>query len=157
MKYGYMRIYEDRVRRAVNTPDRNGNFALWQGGMQPNIPVGSQKGIALGMKRALAGGENEQQAGASGKWVAHWKMVHIVRPIWEKAGAANQLGRAFPPLTYGQPDADNLVLLEPAPRTVRGPAICSRWRCSTATPSAAASRRRRSSRPTTSATTTSFT
>jgi malate synthase len=120
MKYGYMRIYEDRVRRAVNTPDRNGNFALWQGGMQPNIPVGSQKGIARGMKRALAGGENEQQAGASGKWVAHWKMVHIVRPIWEKAGAANQLGRAFPPLTYGQPDADDLVLLEPAPRTVRG-------------------------------------
>jgi malate synthase len=120
MKYGYMRIYEDRVRRAVNTPDRNGNFALWQGGMQPNIPVGSQKGIARGMKRALAGGENEQQAGASGKWVAHWKMVHIVRPIWEKAGAANQLGRAFPPLTYGQQDADDLVLLEPAPRTVRG-------------------------------------
>jgi malate synthase len=47
-------------------------------------------------------------------------MVHIVRPIWEKAGAANQLGRAFPPLTYGQKDADDLVLLEPAPRTVRG-------------------------------------
>ena len=120
MKYGYMRIYEDRVRRAVNTPDRNGNCALWQGGMQPNIPVGSAKGIALGMKRALAGGENEQKAGASGKWVAHWKMVHIVRPIWEKAGAANQLGRTFPPLTYAQKDADDLVLLEAAPRTVRG-------------------------------------
>ena len=72
------------------------------------------------MKRALAGGESEQRAGASGKWVAHWKMVHIVRPIWEKAGAANQLGRAFPPLTYGQQDADDLVLLEAAPRTVRG-------------------------------------
>jgi malate synthase len=120
MKYGYMRIYEDRVRRAVNTPDRKGNFALWQGGMQPNIPVGSEKGIAIGMKRALAGGENEQKGGASGKWVAHWKMVHIVRPIWEKAGAANQLGRAFPALTYGQKDAEDLVLLEPAPRTVRG-------------------------------------
>jgi malate synthase len=120
MKYGYMRIYEDRVRRAVNTPDRNGNSALWQGGMQPNIPVGSTKGIALGMKRAVAGGESEQKAGASGKWVAHWKMVHIVRPIWEKVGAANQLGRAFAPLTYGQQDADDLVLLEPAPRTVRG-------------------------------------
>ncbi len=120
MKYGYMRIYEDRVRRAVNTPDRNGNFALWQGGMQPNIPVGSAKGIALGMKRAVAGGESEQKGGASGKWVAHWKMVHIVRPIWEKAGAANQLGRSFPPLTYERKDADDLVLLEPAPRTVRG-------------------------------------
>ena len=47
-------------------------------------------------------------------------MVHIVRPIWEKVGAANQLGRAFPPLTYDQKDADDLVLLEAAPRTVRG-------------------------------------
>ncbi len=41
MTYGYMRTYEDRVRRAVNTPDRLGRFALWQGGMEPNIPVGS--------------------------------------------------------------------------------------------------------------------
>jgi malate synthase len=120
MTYGYMRNYEDRVRRAVNTPDRKGNFALWQGGMEPNIPVGSEKGVADGMKRALAGGEREQQAGASGKWVAHWKMVHIVRPIWEKAGAANQLGRSFPRLGYDRADADGLTLLEPAPRTVRG-------------------------------------
>jgi len=120
MKYGYMRIYEDRVRRAVNTPDRNGNFALWQGGMQANIPVGSEKGIAVGMKRARAGGESEQKGGASGKWVAHWKMVPIVRAIWEKAGAVNQLGRTFPRLAYGQKEADDLVLLEPAPRTVRG-------------------------------------
>ncbi len=120
MKYGYMRIYEDRVRRAVNTPDRNGRCALWQGGMQPNIPVGSEKGIAVGMRRAVAGGESEQRAGASGKWVAHWKMVHIVRPVWEKAGADNQLGRAFAPLTYDQTDADDLIRLEPAPRTVRG-------------------------------------
>jgi malate synthase len=120
MTYGYMRIYEDRVRRAVNTPDRNGHFALWQGGMEPNIPVGSEKGVAEAMKRAKAGGQREQQAGASGKWVAHWKMVHIVRPIWEEAGAANQLGRSFPPLTYSEKDAADLMLLEPAPRTVRG-------------------------------------
>ena len=46
MTYGYMRNYEDRVRRAVNTPDRNGNKALWQGGMEPNIPVGSKEGAA---------------------------------------------------------------------------------------------------------------
>jgi malate synthase len=120
MTYGYMRIYEDRVRRAVNTPDRNGRFALWQGGMEPNIPVGSQQGVADGMKRAVAGGEREQQAGASGKWVAHWKMVPIVRPIWEKAGAANQIGRAFPPLGYAEKDAEDLRRLEPAARTVRG-------------------------------------
>jgi malate synthase len=72
------------------------------------------------MQRAVAGGEREQREGASGKWVAHWKMVHIVRPVWEKAGADNQLGRAFPPLTYTKEDADHLLLLEPAPRTVRG-------------------------------------
>jgi malate synthase len=120
MTYGYMRNYEDRVRRAVNSPDRNGRCALWQGGMEPNIPVGSAAGVAAGMRRAKAGGEREQLAGASGKWVAHWKMVHIVRPVWEEAGADNQLGREFPPLTYTQEDADGLVLLEPAPRTVRG-------------------------------------
>ncbi len=120
MMYGYMRVYEDRVRRAVNTPDRNGRFALWQGGMEPNIPVGSEKGVAEAMKRAVAGGQREQQAGASGKWVAHWKMVHIVRPVWEKTGAVNQLGGSFPPLTYTAKDADDLRMLESAPRTVRG-------------------------------------
>jgi malate synthase len=120
MTYGYMRVYEDRVRRAVNTPDRNGRFALWQGGMEPNIPVGSEAGVEASMKRAVAGAEREQREGASGKWVAHWKMVHIVRPVWEKAGAANQLGRKFPPLTYEKTDADGLFMLEPAPRTIRG-------------------------------------
>jgi malate synthase len=120
MTYGYMRIYEDRVRRAVNTPDKRGQFALWQGGMEPNIPVGSEAGVAAGMNRAVAGAEREQREGASGKWVAHWKMVHIVRPVWEKVGAANQLGRSFPPLTYTREDAENLTLLESAPRTIRG-------------------------------------
>ncbi len=120
MTYGYMRNYEDRVRRAVNTPDEKGHFALWQGGMEPNIPVGSTEGVSRAMQRAVAGGEREQREGASGKWVAHWKMVHIVRPVWEKTGQANQLGRAFPPLTYTDADAAGLTLLEPAPRTVRG-------------------------------------
>ena len=120
MTYGYMRHYEDRVRRAVNTPDRNGQFALWQGGMEPNIPVGSERGVADGMRRAVAGAEREQRAGASGKWVAHWKMVHIVRPVWEREGVDNQLGRRFPPLGHSPSDADCLFALEPAPRTVRG-------------------------------------
>src|SRR6185295_335618 len=93
---------------------------LWQGGMEPNIPVGSPAGVEAGMKRATAGGEREQQAGASGKWVAHWKMVHIVRPVWERAGADNQLGRLFPRLSYTEADADGLALVEDAPRTVRG-------------------------------------
>ena len=120
MTYGYMRLYEDRVRRAVNTPDAHGQYALWQGGMEPNIPVGSEHGVAAGMKRAIAGAEREQREGASGKWVAHWKMVHIVRPVWEKAGEANQLGRSFPKLTYTDQDAADLAMLEPAARTVRG-------------------------------------
>ena len=120
MTYGYMRNYEDRVRRAVNTPDMNGDFALWQGGMEPNIPVGSEAGVATSMEKAVAGAAREQREGASGKWVAHWKMVHIVRPVWEEAGEDNQLGRHFPPLTYTQEDADGLTLLEPAPRTIRG-------------------------------------
>jgi malate synthase len=120
MTYGYMRTYEDRVRRAVNTPDRHGRFALWQGGMEPHIPVGSPDGVRRAMDRANGGAEREEREGASGKWVAHWKMVHIVRPVWEKAGRANQLGREFPPLGYEQADADALLLLEPAPRTIRG-------------------------------------
>ncbi|HSN54615.1 MAG TPA: isocitrate lyase/phosphoenolpyruvate mutase family protein, partial [Candidatus Sulfomarinibacteraceae bacterium] len=120
MTYGYMRTYEDRVRRAVNTPDRNGRCALWQGGMEPNIPVGSKAGVSTSMEKAVAGAEREQREGASGKWVAHWKMVHIVRPVWEKVGEANQIGRSFPALTYTPADADGLHLLEEAPRTVRG-------------------------------------
>src|SRR5712691_8222970 len=104
MTYGYMRTYEDRVRRACNTPDKLGQYALWQGGMEPNIPVGSEAGVTAGMSRAVAGAEREQREGASGKWVAHWKMVHIVRPVWEKAGQDNQAGRRFPPLTYTPAD-----------------------------------------------------
>ena len=120
MSYGYMRHYEDRVRRAVNTPDLGGRCALWQGGMEPNIPVGSQAGIAAGMRRAVAGAEREEREGASGKWVAHWRMVHIVRPVWEKAGRDNQLAREFPRLGYAAADAGGLLLLEPAPRSVAG-------------------------------------
>ncbi len=120
MTYGYMRNYEDRVRRATNTPDEKGQYALWQGGMEPNIPVGSEAGVSASMAKATAGAEREQREGASGKWVAHWKMVHIIRPVWGKAGQANQAGRQFPALTYTDADSDGLTLLEPAPRTIRG-------------------------------------
>ena len=86
-----LRLHARSTRTAsaapCNTPDQLGQCALWQGGMEPNIPVGSEAGVASGMKRAVAGAEREQREGASGKWVAHWKMVHIVRPVWEKAGA----------------------------------------------------------------------
>jgi malate synthase len=120
MTYSYMQAYEDRVRRAVNSPDRQGRFALWQGGMEPNIPVGSPAGVAASMAFAVANAEREQRQGASGKWVAHWKMVHIVRPVWAKAGEPNQSGRAFPAPGHGEDDAAALTRLAPAPRTVRG-------------------------------------
>ena len=120
MTYGYMRDYEYRVRCAVGTPDRRGRFALWQGGMEPNIPVGSRAGVESGMEKAVAGAAREQREGASGKWVAHWKMVHIVRPVWERIGEDNQLGRPFPRLTYTGADARGLTSIDPAPRTVRG-------------------------------------
>ena len=85
------------MRRAVqHAGSRSAATVLWQGGMEPNIPVGSAAGVASGMARAVAGAEREQREGASGKWVAHWKMVHIVRPVWEKAGDDNQLGREVP-------------------------------------------------------------
>jgi malate synthase len=88
--------------------------------MEPQIPVGSEAGVAAAMKKAVAGAEREQREGANGKWVAHWKMVHIVRPVWEKTGQDNQMGLPFPRLTYTQVDADGLFMLEPASRTVRG-------------------------------------
>jgi malate synthase len=47
-------------------------------------------------------------------------MVHIVRPVWEKAGENNQLGRQFPRLTFTAADAAGLTLIESAPRTIRG-------------------------------------
>jgi malate synthase len=47
-------------------------------------------------------------------------MVHIVRPVWEKVGQVNQLGREFPRLAYDQAAAEGLLQLDPAPRTIRG-------------------------------------
>jgi len=120
MTYGYMHTYEDRVRKAANIPDINGNSSLWQGGMEANIPVGSEKGVSKSMEKAITGAQREEREGASGKWVAHWKMVHIIRPVWEKSGNKNQLGRTFPPLTYTQKDADDLLLIEKADRTISG-------------------------------------
>ncbi len=120
MTYAYMRHYEDRVRRVVNTATQGGHHALWQGGMEPNIPVGSKEGVEASMKKAIAGAVREEEAGASGKWVAHWKMVHIVRPVWEKKAKANQLGRKFPPIDYTKEAARALIHLEPARRSIRG-------------------------------------
>jgi len=84
------------------------------------LPVGTDAAVDAAMQRAVAGGRREQVEGASGKWVAHWKMVHVMRPVWQEVGDDNQLGRPFPPLTYTAQDASALRTLEDAPRTVRG-------------------------------------
>eukprot|EP01013_Petalomonas_cantuscygni_P030335 TRINITY_DN56300_c0_g1_i1.p1 TRINITY_DN56300_c0_g1~~TRINITY_DN56300_c0_g1_i1.p1 ORF type:complete len:1398 (-),score=445.34 TRINITY_DN56300_c0_g1_i1:415-4608(-) len=120
MKYAYMAAYEDRVRRAVNTPDALGQFALWQGGMEPQIPVGSQEGVTEALRRAVVGAQREQEAGASGKWVAHWKMVRTIRAVWEKAGQPNQLGREFPKLSHTEADSKALTNVAKGPRTIEG-------------------------------------
>ena len=121
MTYGYMRIYEDRVRRACNTPDKLGQFALWQGGMEPNIPVGSgsrrhQRHEASGRRAPNA--SNAKAPTASGSRTGRW--FTSSGRSGKRSDRTTRLGRKFPPLTYTQADADGLFLLEPAPRTVRG-------------------------------------
>ncbi len=49
MTYGYMRNYEDRVRRAVNTPDRRGQLRAVAGRHGAQHPGG------LGARRRRAG------------------------------------------------------------------------------------------------------
>ena len=120
MTYGYMRNYEDRVRRAVNTPDRLGRFALWQGGMEPNIPVGSAAGVASGMKRAVAApsANNAKGPAASGSRTGRWSTLSA--PCGRRWAPRTSSGRSFVPLTYTQADADGSTLIEPAARTIRG-------------------------------------
>ena len=96
MTYGYMRHYEDRVRRAVNTPDHAGQCALWQGGMEPNIPVGSAAGVAgrhgarVGRRRARAARRRQRQVGGALEDGPH-------RPAGVGAGGAGQpAGPIFP-------------------------------------------------------------
>ena len=98
----------------MNTPDSlaHGPLAGRDGAEHPGRVAA---GVAASMARAVAGAEREQREGASGKWVAHWKMVHIVRPVWEKQGQENQLGRQFPALTYTEEDAAGLRAVEPQP------------------------------------------
>jgi malate synthase len=112
MTNGFMKHYEARVFQAANTPDKNGRYVHWIGGMEPNIPVGDEKAVEAAMKKAVAGKQREFEAGASGAWVAHWKMVPVVRPVWEKglvnAGKVNQLGKMAKPLTYTAQDFKDL-------------------------------------------------
>ena len=105
MTYGYMRVYEDRVRRAVNTPDREGRCALWQGGMEPNIPVGSQRGRRRrdeeggGRRRARAAPGRERQVGGALEDGAHRAPGVGTRRRGQPARPE------FPRLTYTDADA----------------------------------------------------
>ena len=103
MTYGYMRNYEDRVRRAVNTPDQDGRYALWQGGMEPNIPVGSARGVESGMTRAVAGASasSAKARAASGWRTGRW--CTSCGRCGSGRAPTNQLGREFPRLTYTRP------------------------------------------------------
>ena len=115
MTYGYMRIYEDRVRRACNTPDKLGQFALWQGGMEPNIPVGSEAGVASGMKRAVAGAEREQREG---------RQRQVGRPLEDGAHRPAGLGKGRP----GQPAGTASSRRSPTRQPTRTACSCSNRR-----------------------------
>ena len=92
MTYGYMRNYEDRVRRAVNTPDSNGNFALWQGGMEPNIPVGSEAGCC---------GQYEKSSGRCRARTARRRQWQMGSPLENGAHRSPRLGKSRPGQSAG--------------------------------------------------------
>ena len=97
MTYGYMRNYEDRVRRAVqHAGPSSASSRCGRAGWSRTSPSDRKQASTRSMKRAVAGAEREQREGASGKWVAHWKMVHIVRPVWEKSRRGQPARAALP-------------------------------------------------------------
>ena len=109
------------MRRAVNTPDADGQFALWQGGMEPNIPVGSADGCrgAAWSARSPAPSANSAKArAASGSRTGRW--CTSSGPCGRRPAPTNQLGREFPRLRTRPRMPTSLIQLEPAPRTVRG-------------------------------------
>ena len=89
--------------------------------MEPNIPVGSEAGVASGHEARASPAPNASSArapAASGSPTGRWSTSS--GRCGRRSGEDNQLGRTFPPLTYTDADADGLTLLEPAPRTIRG-------------------------------------
>ena len=121
MTYGYMRNYEDRVRRAVNTPDQHGPLRALAGRHGAEHPggFGNRRHARRWSARWPAPSASSARApAASGSPTGRWSTSS--GPSGRRSGRPNQLGRAFPPLTYTADDAAGLTLLEPAPRTVRG-------------------------------------
>ena len=157
MTYGYMRNYEDRVRRAVQHAGHIWAIRVLAGrdGAEHSGRLG-QWVSRPAMKRAVAGAEREQREGASGKWVAHWKMVHIVRPVWERSRAGQSAWTPFPPLTYSPAEATDYCVSSPLPRTVRGARDLLSVGLQYGNAFGQGCRRRLSSRPTSSAMTMCF-
>ena len=117
----HARLRGPRAPRRATRPTSSGSSRSGRAAWSRTSRSAPTAGVASGMKRAVAGAEREQREGASGKWVAHWKMVHIVRPVWEKAGQDESARAAVPAARpTRRPTPTALSLLEPAPRTVRG-------------------------------------
>lgn len=134
--YPFMHTFENRVWRAANTPDKNGNTVLWEGGMEVQIPTipddipQAQKDeyIAGFMAKARANKTREAQAGAPRAWVAHPDMVDVVATPFkeryndgnhpEKAPVIGQKqnldGEKWTPLTYTEADQQAFFELRPA-------------------------------------------
>ena len=95
MTYGYMRTYEDRVRRAVNTPNANGRFSLWQGGMEPNIPVGTPEGVAPACRAPWLGpsASSAKAPAASGSRTGRWSTSSV--PCGKRPATRTSLAAAF--------------------------------------------------------------
>ena len=100
MTYGYMRAYEDRVRRAVNTPDRERPLRALAGrAWSPTSRSARRRASTAGMKRAVAGGAARAARG---------RERQVGRPLEDGAHRAAGLGdgrrrttssgRQFPPL-----------------------------------------------------------
>merc|ERR1711964_203323 len=51
MTYGYMKNYEDRVRRAVNTPDLNSNLPSGREEWNPTFQLGQWKELPTAWKK----------------------------------------------------------------------------------------------------------
>jgi malate synthase len=74
MTYGYMRTLRGPRAPGDEHAGSNGRFALWQGGMEPNIPVGSERrragdGARGGRRRARAARGCQAASGSpTGRW-----------------------------------------------------------------------------------------
>jgi len=104
-------------RPARSTPDLNGHYALWQGGMEPNIPVGTDAAVDAAMQRAVWEAARAVEAPLGSGGPLEDGACHAAGVA--EVGDDNQLAGRSRRHLHGQ-DASALRTLEDAPRTVRG-------------------------------------